>query len=771
MESCGAMDAFLTALFKDIFADTPHISLIALGGYGRQEMCPFSDLDFMFLTAVKQDETLEKKVEQFLYVLWDLKLKIGHSVRTPAEAIKQAGKDMVTLTSLMDARFITGSAPLYDLYDQRMTRFMNRRRRKKYIRDKLEEREDRHIRLGNVRFTLEPNIKDGKGGLRDLQTILWLGRALNREQPLGFLDRREMRSYTKAHDFLLTVRCHLHDLAGRTEERLHFDIQPALAERLGYSDTRQNLKGVERFMRHYFLVTRDVGDLTRTLCAAVDTRQERNLIPVRKIEGFVRQGRRLTFSDPEQPLIDPVHMLRLFNVAQINDLDIHPDAIRAIRRHIKLINDDIRNDPAANAIFLDILTARKRAALTLRRMNEADLLGRFIPDFGRIIALMQFDRYHYYTVDEHTLRCLKILHDIEDGQRSMDLALATHLFGEIENRKTLYVALFLHDICKGRGGNHSKLGARLCMTLAPRFGLSAGGTKLAAWLIEHHLKMSDTAFKRDLHDPQAIVDFAALVENREKLNLLTLLTTADISGVGPDRWTGWKAQLIETLHALTTRYLEENEVLRPAPPHLPKEYKFGQTKINFKQDKNMLATVVEVITPDRAGLFGVLAGALYQAGGTIIEARIHTHSHEKAGDTAQDLFTIQNLSGLPFTQERRLKEIRDHITASLSGTAAPVKQGAPAHKRDMVFPISTRVRWHNDISAGDTVLEVETRDRPGLLYDITTFLHAEGIEIRSAKINTTGLRVFDVFYIRRNNVKIPDDEAPQLCEHISKALS
>ena len=558
------------------------LSLLAVGGYGRGELAPQSDVDLLFLFPYKQTSWSEQVIEYCLYMLWDLGLKVGHATRSPEECIRLAKQDITIQTALLEARYIWGDQPLAN------------KMRGKFVKDiveapggvrhftdaKLQERDERHDRFGNSRYVVEPNIKEGKGGLRDLQTLFWIAKFAYNTTDVselvakGVFTDTERRRFTKASNFLRTVRCHLHYLTNRPEERLTFDVQPELAHRLGYKD-HAGTRGVERFMKHYFLVAKDVGDLTRIFCANLEAQQKKkSRLPIptfgllkRKLDGFLVEAGRLNITSDDDFKDDPVKFLELFHLAQQRDLDIHPNALRVIRQDIKKVNKSLRNDPEANRLFLDMLASRKDPETTLRRLSEAGVLGRFIPDFGRVVAQMQHDMYHVYTVDEHTIRAIGILAQIEDGLLEHEHPLSHKLMPKIIQRNVLYVAVLLHDIAKGRGGDHSVLGAEVAEKLCPRLGLTPAETETVAWLVRHHLLMSNVSFKRDLSDPKTIEDFVQIVQSPDRLKLLLILTVVDIRAVGPNVWNGWKGQLLRELYysaenALTGGHISEGRAQR-----------------------------------------------------------------------------------------------------------------------------------------------------------------------------------------------------------------
>ena len=532
------------------------LCFVAVGGYGRSELAPSSDIDLLFLLPYRLTPRTEQIVESLLYLLWDLGFKVGHATRSMEECIRLSREDITVRTALLEARFLFGNTKLFAQLRRRFWRDVSHDMKLDFVKAKLAERDTRHLRMGDSRYVLEPNVKDGKGGLRDLQTLFWISKYLYRVETVSdlikqdFLTSKEVGRFAKAENFLWTVRCHLHYFTGRAEDRLTFDLQSEISKKLGYKD-HAGTRGIERFMKHYYLTAKEVGDLTRIFCAALESEQ-RQRSPFsflgltwlhREISGFPIQAGRLSVSSAKEFADNPTRMLLLFSIAQKRALDIHPKALRSVTRHLRRI-DAIRNDPEANRLFLKILTSPKGAETTLRRMNEAGLFGRFVPDFGRVVAQMQHDMYHVFTVDEHTIFAIGILHGIEGGHFQDDMPLASDVVAKISSRRALFVALFLHDIAKGRGGDHSVLGARVAEQLCPRLGLSSEETETVSWLVKNHLLMSRIAFHRDLGDPKSINDFLEKVQSLERLRLLFLLTVADICAVGPNVWNNWKASLL-----------------------------------------------------------------------------------------------------------------------------------------------------------------------------------------------------------------------------------
>ena len=569
-ETCFLIDQLVRALHDFTTTQVFHVAnpsagellcLVALGGYGRGELAPCSDVDLLFLRPYKQTPHGEQVVEYMLYKLWDLGLKVGQATRSVDDCIRLSRTDITIRTSLLEARFLWGEQVLFNELRQRFQKEVVAGSGPAFVEAKLAERNQRHRRMGNSRYSLEPNIKEGKGGLRDLHTLFWIGKYLYKADDAetlierGVLTREETQIFDRAADFLWLLRCHLHYVTGRAEERLSFDLQSEIAARMGYRDGPE-ARGVERFMKDYFLNAKRVGDLTRIFCAAIEAahqKKPRFRLPAiglwrREVEGFGVDGGRLTVAASDRFATAPADLLRLFEVAQRHELDIHPATLRLVTQNLDRIDEKLRADAAANRLFLAMLTSPKDPEITLRRLNEAGVFGRFLPDFGRVVALMQYDRYHDYTVDEHTIFAIGILHRIEAGELKDEVPIASRVVHEVLSRRVLYLALLLHDIANGRGGDHSELGADIALELGPRLGFSAEETETVAWLVRWHLLMSHVAFSRDIDDPKTIADFVAEVQSLERLRLLLVLTVADIRAVGPKTWNSWKATLLRELY-------------------------------------------------------------------------------------------------------------------------------------------------------------------------------------------------------------------------------
>jgi [protein-PII] uridylyltransferase len=803
------------------------LAIVAVGGYGRGEMAPYSDVDLLFLLPYKQTPHTEQVIEFLLYMLWDLGLKVGQATRSVAECIRYAKADLTIRTALLEARYVWGEEALYDELKTRFEAEIVRGTAAQFVEAKLAERDQRHQRVGDSRYQLEPNIKEGKGCLRDLHTLFWIAKYIYRVDDvaklvdLGVLSADESARFQRAQNFLWTVRLHLHYLAGRAEERLSFGMQTEIGAAMGYTD-HAGARGVERFMKHYFLVAKDVGDLTRIFCAIweADQRHKRRLSWLRwgsarrGLEGFVIDGERLAIPSEDFFQKDPVALLRLFHIAQEHDLDIHPRALRAVTQSLRLIDARLRDDPEANRLFVEILTSKKNPEIALRRMNEAGVFGKFIPDFGRVVAQMQYDMYHVYTVDEHTLFAIGILHQIETGQLQEELPVASEIMPTIVSRRAIYLATLLHDIAKGRGGDHSELGEKVALKLGPRLGLSAEETETVAWLVRWHLLASSIAFKRDISDPHTIQNFVDRVQSPERLKLLMVLTAADIRAVGPKVWNGWKAALLRELYhsaldvisgGLTVEPRDERIAAAQAAAHalLPefsddefaiftsRGYPFywlsldpetharharlmreadassAPLTVEERVDAARAVTELTLYAADHPGLFSRIAGALAVSGANIVDAKIMTMSNGMALDT----LWVQDQDGGAFARPDKLAKLALTFENVLTGALKPhiELERRPAYPSRMsVFTVPPRVLIDNNASRSHTVIEVNGRDRPGLLWEVTRELTRLSLQVSSAKISTYGEKVVDVFYVK--NLFGHKVEHPQKLAEIRTAL-
>ncbi len=798
-----------------------NFSVFGVGGYGRGEMAPHSDVDLLFLLDEKSGEWENKVIEGSLYIFWDLNLKVGHSVRTLKECLHFAKGDLTIRTALLESRLVWGPKASEDMLHDKLWNDLFKGSGPAFVEAKLGERESRYSRHGGNRYLLEPNVKEAKGGLRDLQTLFWIVKYLFRIQDtkelidLEVFTIEEFEKFISAESFLWAVRCELHDLAKRPQDILHFDVQFEVAKNLGYKD-RDGRQAVEFFMQDYFGHATDVGDLTRIFLTKLEAQHVKRE-PI--LRGWLKRARtnlhshlppeykevngRLSIADPDTFLNDKLNILRLFEVGLDTGLLLHPDSMRLVAANLYLIDDEFINDPSANEIFLGMLLNYGNPERVLRRMNEVGVLGRFIPEFDRIVALMQYNSYHHYTVDEHTIQCVAFLAKLEKGELKEDLPIATSILEKGVNRKVLYVALLLHDIGKGRNTDHSSVGAELAKTISPRLGLDERETDLVVWLVRQHLLMSDTSQKRDIGDPKTVINFAKIVGNRTKLKLLTVLTVCDIMGVGPGVWNHWKAQMLRDLYKFTHSVLTDGSVnfssyfdveeskkivsaqlvelkydnpeaaisrhgdpfWRSLAPEV--QIKFielldkvneEETAFDFTKDETRGATRLCMVRKYFPDLFSKFAGMLALINVNIVDAKSYTSSD----GYLTSAFWLQDTNGKPYEKVKinRLNGQIQKLTSDFEYLSEKLNQPNALHKPTRLkqptkFSVPTEISFDNDGSDLHTIIEVDTQDRPGLLYDLVQTLDKGGITVVSSVVATYGAQAVDVFYVKdRSGLKI-----------------
>ena len=808
------IDSMLRVVFKKIyhkiFNNTDYIfSIIAVGGYGRGELAPCSDLDLLFLLPnnlkINQSKHAEEVIQFILYILWDLGYTVGHSTRTIDDCIEKSKLDLTISTALLEKRFIVGNEDVFSLLNDKFTLFIKNTKTLKFVEAKLVESELRHKRFGGSRYVVEPNVKDGKGGLRDLHTLIWISKfaykvdSVSKLINMGALSKKEAASFAESQRFLLSVRCHLHYRAFREDDRLAMDAQLDLAKTMNFKNTITQ-KDVERFMKRYFLATKTVGSLTRIFCAAIETEFDKPLrlsfLSFKKKEDvypFDIELGRLFVKNKEVLSENPVNIIKLFNISHNKNIDIHPKTLRYLTSLQRLINYEVRNDFDANKMFLDILTSDKDSTRTLRLMNESNILGKFIPEFQKIVGLMQFDMYHSYTVDEHTIFTISNLYSLKNGEFKNFAPLASKVILEISSKKCLFVAMLLHDIAKGRKGDHSENGSLIASVVCPRLGLSKEETKTVEWLILYHLLMSKTAFRYELGDARVIKSFVDKVKSVERLKLLLVLTVADIKGVGPEIWNDWKGSLITELYSKSFDMLQKdnvNELIKTPKKSFEnflvengltnsdaKQYcsyyydnyweifnlsriinhyeifrnmykDSKKFKVHLFDESKLKATELLVIAPDHHGLFSLISGLVSASGYDVVNAKIITRSDGYALDT----FFIQNKNRQPIIEEHSKKKLLKVISQGLEGNFNVEKalnkrwEEIPARFRAIKAP--TRVIIDNNMSDEYSILEIKCKNAPGVLYRITKVITSLGLQINTANVSTYGDRVVDIFYIK-----------------------
>ena len=817
-----AMDKLITILVHDVamhLVARPHAkrwAVMATGGYGRGEMAPFSDVDLLFVQEKAQDPESQAEIEAILYLLWDLGLKIGHATRSIRQNISAAKDDITIMTSLLETRFICGDEKLAHQFEGAIETLISKQNPLTFVHDKLTERDLRHKQHGITRYVVEPQVKEGKGGLRDLHTLFWIAKFAYRSSDImsilekGIIRISEARSFAASQRFLWTVRCFLHLRAARGDDMLAFDAQVDIAPKMGFT-SKAGMRDVERFMKRYHLAARHVGNLTRIFCAAIedefDTKSSRSLSRLFQdgmarfqlaIKPFVLKNGRLHLPSDLFFHHEPERLITIFAYAQKYDLDIHPDSFKRLTRGTNRLQHQDLWQPHFHRSFLEIVGDKKSPERVLRLMNESGFLSKYMPDFGRIVGMMQFDMYHSYTVDEHTIKAVGIMNAIEQGLVKNEAPLACDLFSKISSRRALYVAILLHDIAKGRGGDHSVLGAEVAEKLCPELGLTEEETETVSWLIYNHLLMSKVAFRYDLNDPKTISDFIEHVQSPERLKLLLILTVADIRAVGPDIWNGWKASLMRDLYwraeaviggaapaevahvAAGEAFYQLSETLKTekgwredqiedyasqfypsywtsfTPSRLLKHASIMEHVsadktplfVDFDVDEDHNTTVMTIVAQDHPGLFSRIAGAVALSHLTIVNARINT----RKDGTILDAFRLQDEDRQAVRDQAELSRLKDRMQKALMGemnlhvALAKKWESAPARLRALSVP--PRVIVTNKRSKSYTVIEVNGRDRPGLLYQLTYHIAQLGLQIHSASVSTYGEKAVDVFYVK-----------------------
>ncbi|MDE4173222.1 [protein-PII] uridylyltransferase [Phaeobacter sp. PT47_59] len=783
------------------------IAVMAVGGYGRAEMAPFSDVDLLFLTPYKITAWAESVIESMLYMLWDLRLKVGHSSRTIKDCIRLGAEDYTIRTAMLEHRFLSGDADLADELDRRLRSDLFSKDAREFVEAKLAERDERHLKQGE-RYMVEPNVKEGKGGLRDLQSLFWISKYLYQVQdvaelvPLGLFNEDEFEFFSEAENFLWAVRSHLHLVTNRATEQLTFDLQVEVADRMGYKD-KAGRRAVEIFMQDYFRTATHVGDITRIFLTKLEASQQKSEPLLERIfrrrprikPGYKMVHNRLDIEDPDVFLEDKLNLLRIFEEGLRTGMLIHPDAMRLVTANLDLIDDEMRADKEANRIFLDLLLKHGNPERALRRMNELGVLSAFLPEFEPIVAMMQFNMYHSYTVDEHTIQVISNYASIERGELEDELPVSSEVLRQGINRKVLIIAMLLHDIGKGQEQDHSILGAQIARKVAPRLGLNKSDSETVEWLVRYHLLMSDMAQKRDIADPRTVRGFAKAVQSVKRLDLLLLLTVCDIRGVGPDTWNNWKAALLRSLYNQTRRALEDGmealnrehrgaaakKALREALPkwskadlkretgrhyppywqglHVTAHVDFaemlqeleasgnpGEVVIRLHPDEYRDATRACFAMADHPGIFARMVGALALVGANVVDARSYT---TKDGYVT-DAFWIQDAEGHPY-EASRLPRLTQMILKTLKGEVIAreaLVSRDKIKKREKAFNVPTHITFDNEGSEIYTIIEVDTRDRAGLLYDLARTLADANVYIANAVIATYGEQVVDTFYVK-----------------------
>jgi len=800
-DMCVRVDELLIQLWRE---KAPHASrlvdLVAVGGYGRGELAPQSDWDIWFLVGDDMDEVCSQELESFLYALWDLGSKIGYAVRSVKETLSHVKEDWNSATAALEARLIDGQGHAFEEMQEKLALFF-KRKRKVFVEAKILELEARHKHTGDTAFLMEPDIKEGKGGLRDVQSVFWIAKAWYGADccddlvSLNALSAVELEHLRTAQDFLWRCRVTLHLIMNRPTDRLGFEQQAMLAERMGYVDNEHS-SYVELFMKDYFRhagrIARVAGLLTMHFQELLNPQYfvfERNID-----DGFTLEGQRVGIQHEKVFQEDPLRLLRVFHISQLGHRHLSSTALRQIRADVTLIDDAFRANPEAHAAFLQILRDRRNVASALKMMNDTGVLGRFIPSFRDVVGLGQFNRYHAYTVDEHTLRAVGEARNFFHGEHDMRLLLAHQVCHQISRPELLYLALIFHDIAKGMPGDHSENGEVLAREFCQSLGLNKDATELVSWLVRKHLTMAVTSQRFDLSDPEVIDLFALKVVDIERLNYLFLLSVADISAVGPNVWNDWKGSLLSELYHATARSFmqggEKKESLQErlservktriesclaratdleqealgtvfenlpwrCVMHFPPRQLYplgkmmvalaGNDGVALHVDKVGCETVVMVVAKEQPCLFAALTTAMAMGHISVLAAQ----AFDLKDGRVLDVFHVQNLDGEALSIDSDLARLTQRLESVLEeGCERHDIPAVPQEKISVLMrQVPVRVRELPLASTHQTAIEVAAAEQPALLARLAWLIDGEGFSLKGATITSFGERVVDVFFI------------------------
>jgi [protein-PII] uridylyltransferase len=777
-------------------------ALVAVGGYGRSELMPGSDVDLLILLPDDENNRLDAQITELLTFLWDIGLEVGHSVRTVQDCIEQSLADVTVVTNLMEARLLAGSEDLFQRM-QKNTAPAEIWNSRKFFEVKSAEQRSRYKKYHNSAYNLEPNIKEGPGGLRDIQMIAWVASrhfgtaSLQQLVDHGFLTRKEYETLVEGRNLLWNIRFALHMLTGRGEDRLLFDYQRTLASTFGFQDDDKRL-GVEAFMKQYYRTIMELSRLNEMLLQLF----HENILhpegpgqPVVINKRFQSRGGYIEINNDEVFARYPFALLEIFLLLEQNPelQGVRAGTIRAIRQHCHLIDDDYRNDIRARSLFMEIFKQPRGLTHQLQRMNVYGILAAYLPAFRNIVGLMQYDLFHIYTVDEHILKVVRNLRRFTIHEFTGEFPLCSHVIATLPKPELLYLAGLFHDIAKGRGGDHSTLGGEVAHTFCVRHGLGNFDAELVTWLVNQHLLMSSTAQREDISDPVVVNRFAATVGNTVYLDYLYLLTVADIRGTNPEMWNSWKDALLKQLYYNTRRALQRGlqdpleraehiQHVREATSKLLQVSASGasalwdsfgdeyflryspdqiahhtQLLINRPDDNNIVdiqpatergGTEILIFAPSGENLFSRITAVLDQLGLNVVNAGITTTSDNHILDT----FDVLGESGKPVTNDMRIEEIRTALLDEINNSdRQPWQITRRTPRRYQHFPIKTQLEFKQDTFDHRTVMELVTADRPGLLSHIGRAFADCGVKLLNAKIATLGSRVEDVYYITDNN--------------------
>ena len=779
-------------------------TIVALGGYGRGELSPASDIDLMFLYPWKVGSYAETVIERILYILWDTGLDVGYSTRNISECIK-ASSDLVAKTSLIDSRYLCGDEPLFDEYKKAVNKQIFSKNVDGFINDKVAEAEVRRKKYGDSVYILEPDIKEGDGGLRDLHTALWAAKVKFKVDDFkglnlkGILSNKEYKEVSKAFEFMLRLRNEMHFTIKRKGEQLSFELQEKISKKFGYEDKDGSL-AVEQLMKEYYLTANRIKELSDIIVErCLDKSAGRGLVKLIRqrdlSDGFKLFAGEITISDKDLFKKRPSLMMRLFELSQLHGVQIHSFARERLRENLFRIDDAFRASPDVNRSFMNILKSEWDVTGSLKLMHKLEVMDRFIPEFGEVRCQVQHDIYHIYTVDTHSLFAVEQLRRLMLGEHKDEYPLRSALIQELERPEVLYLAALLHDVGKGKGGRHEELGAKIAASVATRIGFSSEDIDDIDFLVLNHLKLSNTAQRRDLNDPKLIVDFAMDMGTLERVKMLYLLTYADVKAIGPDVWTEWKGSLFLELYTKTAEVFEmgtfevedakekirkvasdvEQIIGKDYPEKelhafmrsMPERYLLSKTpkkitehfiiamshtpplSIDIRHNERRGYTRLIVTTIDSPSLFYKISGVLAGNGITILGADIYTRKNGEVLDIFHVKSAIENLPIDPKRWARVEGDLLDVIQGERKAEDVMKEYCKPSILDDKYSPkIKPRVIINNEISDSNTVVEIHAQDRVGLLYTISKILVKQGLYIEVSKISTMGEKATDVFYLK-----------------------
>ena len=814
-------DLLIKKLYRSICRDigpsregnsTAQLTLVALGGYGRGELNPYSDIDLMFLHNGKSPRRVEDIANKVLYFLWDMRLDVGYSVRTPADCVEMSQADSTVRTALLESRQIIGSRILYGEFEKVLFSQIVAKGSDSFIKNKMEERKKRLEKYGASIYILEPNLKEGEGGLRDLHTALWVAKIrykVTEPQELivkGIISEEELAAYAQALSYLWRIRNELHYLAGRKNDQLTFEAQINLASFFDYQDQGKSL-AVEEFMRDYYRHATKVEHLASSIISRCALRDEGPMkflgyFTRRPIgEGFYVLKGELVIPNEAVVMEDDSRLMKIFEHAQKQGVKLNVKVKDLIRKNLHLVNDHFRRSKEVSHSFITILNSKKGVPETLRLMHHLEFLNHYIPEFERTYCKVQHDLYHIYTLDIHSLFAVEELVKLWDGAHRTDLPLLSKLAMEVENRTVIILAVLFHDIGKGEGSRHAERGADMMPTISRRLGLSKQESEQLEFLVRVHLEMAHIAQRRDLNDEKMIIEFARKIETTDNLKKLYLLTYADIRAVGPEVWTSWKGMLLQELYDKAFHILERGNFKLEASSERARNVKKKVTKIledelpllAIKQElkgmttRHLLSNPAELLavhvrllheltsaTPlvmkvvhdqldeekgysnftictfDHPGLFARITGVMAANSMNILGAQIHTGSNGKVLDILQ----VNSPKGFIVTDENRWKRLREEMEQVLTGVfnvkSLVERQMQPSSLliQGVKPRFPTRVEIDNEVSEDYTVIDIYTHDKVGLLYRIASTLTELGLYIDVSKISTKVDQVADVFYVK-----------------------